>query len=238
MVNTYRKILSVLFAGVFLVGVIGCSSLTSSDDNGSDGEIAQPQELNLTQEIPDSLQQNAPEAWALATSMIAQVDLGISVASSIAQVLSVTGGEQSFTQEGVTVTYQAEPETRNDTEGTSWTILYDGQVEGDPDQSFDELAAYEGWTANDGSQGQYTWNLDAYSSVEDGGDDDNNVYEVNWSTDSEGTITVDIVNQTDDDQVEQDLTLVLNEDGSGQLSGQAAQGDNVSYQWNAEGQLI
>lgn len=224
----------VFLVSLLILGVLSCANLTSSDDNGSDGEIVDPPALNLQERIPDSLQYNAPEAWALVSVMVAQVEAGAQVASAVAQVVAAGGGEQSFTQQGVTVTYRAEAETRDGTEGTTWAVIYDGKQTGASGQTFDNVQAYSGWTANDGSQGEYVWNFDAYSTVQGSGAQGEDAYEVSWSMDSADALTVDIIGRYADDTEQEEYTLVSNADGSGQLY----EADEMLYEWDSNGNLI
>lgn len=231
MTRKLQLLTALLAFGVLLIGLSGCGENTTEPD--SDNEITEPPQLNVTDRVPDGLQSNSPQAWAAVTSMLSQVEIGQSMYSSIYTTAAQAGGEFSMTVQGITATYLAEPETRNGVEGTAWSLTYDGQfTDADTSITFNDATVFSGWTANNGDQGQFTYDYDVYADVQGDGSGDQYLYEVNWSVDDQETITVHSSIMDEGEETEQ--TLIVNEDGSGEYS----HAGETMYQWNSEGELI
>ncbi|MCF7805549.1 MAG: hypothetical protein K9N46_14055 [Candidatus Marinimicrobia bacterium] len=228
-----------LLGGIILValGMIGCSS--STEPEGS-GEITQPEEVNLREEVPDSLQENSPEAYSGVLSVESHMNLGQNMYSSIYQQRQ--SSNSTVTYGNLTIEYEAEPESRDGKNGTLWSATYDGTiVTDDTTITFDSEEIFSGWTADDGSAGEFTWDWGAYARASGSSEGQNNFYHVVWSTDDNGTLTATSTIQGDDNKFE--YTVIIHENGSGSYeyalideNGDVTQSNYV--EWDAEGKVV
>ncbi len=230
-----RKHFKTLFAlmafSLLVIGLTGCDDGATEPEGG--GNIEEPPELSITDQVADGLQSNSYEAWVAVNSMASQAEMGNSMYTSIYTSASQHNGEFSMTHQGLTIIYSARAETQDGVEGTAWTLTYDGQYTGqDTSVTFDNATVFSGWTANDGSQGHFTYDYGAYTEIQGSGPEETFLYEVNWSTDDAGTITVTSELTDSDENITQ--TLVVHEDGSGQYS----YAGDVMYEWDANGELV
>jgi|GEM_PF-2053504 len=237
MQKSIKKIGTVAALALFGMLVIGCSDSTTGPDDS--GTVEQPDQVNITERVPDTLQTTAPRAYSGIASVQTYMNLGHNMYGSINQQYSTSGG--TYTYGDLTIVYSAEPETRNGLEGTSWSITYDGSISSnDTTITFNDETIFSGWTANDGSAGEFTWDFGAYARANNSTEGEDNLYIVNWSTDASGTLTANTTIQADGETIE--YTIVLNEDGSGSYDYTYTDADGseetFATEWDVDGQVM
>lgn len=232
------RVSAVILAAILAIGVIGCSD--SGTEPNDVGTVEQPEPVNLMERVPDSLQYNNADAYYGIAVIEGMMSLSQGMYSSINQQYSSSGNTSTFGN--VTVTYEAEPETRNGVEGTAWSMIFDGDINTqDTTYTFNNETIFSGWTANDGSAGEFTWDIGAYASVFNISESEDDLYEVNWSTDENGTITSHSTLQSGGETA--DYTVIINADGSGSYEYTLTDSDGevvetYSVEWDANGDII
>ncbi len=229
--KSYKKIQAFLLV---LIGIfIGCSNSTEPEEP----YITEPQVMDLSERLPEALLQT--EA-AGAYGVLLQVNVGATFYDLIySSVNEGNNWNYTYTYDGLTVRYTAEPETRNGMEGTTWKWIYDGTItSGEETINFDDTVIWNGWTANSGTLGSYTWDYSKYTNVEGSGSTDGvSTYEVDWSVSDDNTLTATI--EVTDSGETYTSTVTVAEDGSGTLE-QDYPGteSDQNYAWDAQGNLI
>jgi hypothetical protein len=212
---------------------IGCSNSTEPEEEA----IAEPQFVNLTNRLPQALLQT--EAAGV-YSLLAQVNIGASFYDVIySSVNENNNWSHTFSYQGLTVKYTAEAETKNNKQGTTWKWIYDGSfTAGDETMTYDNVTLWSGWTANDGSEGSYTWDYSVYTDVEGSGSGVGiSTYVVNWSVDEDNTLSANMTFTENGE--EYTSTLTLDEDGSGTYNvDYPGTEDDASYTWDSDGNLV
>ncbi|MBD3274696.1 MAG: hypothetical protein GF372_05260 [Candidatus Marinimicrobia bacterium] len=234
MVRIIQKYFSfILLVTLSFILTTGCSNTTEPEEEA----IAEPQFVDITNRLPQSLMQT--EAAGV-YSLLAQVELGASFYDVIySSVNENNNWSYSYSYQGLTVTYSAEAETRNNKQGTTWKWVYDGSfTAGDETLTYDDLTLWSGWTANDGSEGSYTWDYSVYSNVEGGSSTVGiSTYVVNWSVNEDNTLAANMTFTENDETYTS--TLTLEEDGSGMYTvDYPGTEDDESYTWDSDGNLV
>jgi len=234
MVWITKKSLSFMLLLTFSLALMtGCSNSTEPEEPA----IAEPQFVDITNRLPQNLMQT--EAAGV-YSLLAQVNVGASFYDVIySSVNENNNWNYTYSYQGLTVKYTAEAETKNNKQGTTWKWIYDGSISvGDETVTYDELTLWSGWTANDGSQGSYTWDYSVYTNVEGSGSSDGiSTYVVNWSIDEDNTLSADMTFTEGGETYSS--TLTLEEDGSGTYTvDNPGSEEDESYTWDSDGNLV
>lgn len=230
---TQKSLIFILLLTFSLSLIVGCSNTTEPEEEA----IAEPQFVNITERLPQNLMQT--EAAGV-YSLLTQVNLGASFYDVIySSVNENNNWSYSYNYQGLTVEYTAEAETRNNKQGTTWEWIYDGSITvGDETMTYDNVTLWSGWTANDGSEGSYTWDYSVYTDVEGSGSGVGiSTYVVNWSVDEDNTLSANMTLTESGETYTS--TLTLEEDGSGTYSVDApGTEDDASYTWDSDGNLV
>jgi len=213
--------------------ITSCSNSTSPQNKG---QVETPQKVDLTQKVPQNLQNNSPQAYQYVASVQAEVSMGEDIYPQIQGGVSDHGGSFSSTYQGLTVTYSATPQTQDGVAGTAWSVTYDGTftVDDTTTITFNNDKVFSGWTSNDGNSGNFDYNFGVFSQVYGESSGSVNIYHVEWNTDSSGTITVQTT--LNYDQYSSEATLIINDDGSGSYTA-TSNGDQTNLSWDADGNV-
>ena len=229
-----------IFSGILVVIVLAVFTIGCSDNvtDSNNAPVQPPEQMNVTEHIPTNLQTSAPQAYSGVVTMQSLMNIGHDMYSEVDQKHSVSDGV--YGEGDFTITYSAEPEERNGRAGTMWSVVFNGTlVDGDSSITFENDKVFFGWTANDGSAGNYTFDFSAYTEAQNMGGTGVNTYTVDWTTDSNGTITMNSSMQMEGESIES--TLVLNEDGSGSYTSthnySDGTSDSYSVEWDANGNV-
>jgi len=234
-----RKIQRVIpaFIAVLVLGLGLMSCSKSSTNPNSGNNLGDMQLLNLSSKVPTQLQSNSPAAYQMVMLMQTQMSMGQSVLDTMSTVLDGDTGEYTRTQGQLTVTYMAQSQTKNGIDGISWSLTLDGtpQVDDTTTVTFNNDQIFNGWTSNDGSNGDYTFDYSAYANASNSGGvngDISGVYDVQWSEDSDGNVSVETNIQNTNETVTYSLTIDPNGAGSFSMNG------SVMYEWDSNGNLV
>lgn len=231
-----QRIIPGLIAVLVLgLGLMSCSNSSTNPNSGN--TLGDMQLLNLSSKVPTQLQSNSPAAYQMVMLMQTQMSMGQSVLDTMSSVLGGDTGEYTETQAQLTVTYMAESQTKNGIEGISWSLTLDGtqQVDDTTTVTFNNDQIFSGWTSNDGSNGNYTFDYSAYTNAANSGSgngDFSGVYDVQWSEDSDGNVSVDSNIQGSNETVSYSLAIDPNGAGSISMNG------SVMYEWDSNGNLV
>ncbi len=216
-------------------GITACSNSSTSPNSGNN--LSNPQMLNLTNLVPTGLQSNSPAAYQMIIFMQSQMSIGQAVFDTISTELGGNTGDFTATDGQLTVHYSGAQESKNGMDGVSWTITFNGtiQIDDTTTATFNNDQIFSGWTSNDGSNGNFTFDYSAYANASGSGagaDSTLGSYDVQWSETSDNVVTVQSTIQSSSDTLTYGLTI--NADGSGTIS----QNGSTMYAWDSNGNLI
>jgi len=235
MKNIQRVIPGFIAVLVLGLGLMSCSNSSTNPNSGN--TLGDMQLLNLSSKVPTQLQSNSPAAYQMVMLMQTQISMGQSVLDTMSSVLGGNTGEYTETQGQLTATYMAESQTKNGIEGIAWSLTLDGtqQVDDTTTVTFNNDQIFNGWTSNDGLNGNYTFDYSAYTNAANSGSvsgDFSGVYEVQWSEDSDENVSVDSNIQSSNETVTYSLTI--DPDGAGSIS----MNGSVMYEWDSDGNIV